>query len=167
MLELLFALPLVTLLLVVALDYASVLMTREGLTHAVTVGAREAAKGGRIGDVVEAVNGVLAAHQITITDQRGSGTKLVVQDGCGPIAEYGDPNLSCQPSPCVRPNEVCVTVRIDSCAKKTDGLKPALASFDLLGLRKQGFFVRSSVKKERVRAKRWGNGSTIAVACRN
>ena len=164
--ELVFALPLAVLLLFAALNYGSMLMIRNALTHAVTVGAREAGKGGNIDDVVEAVNGVLAVHQIAITDKPSSGTKVAVQGGDGHIAEYGDAKLSCGRSPSVQKNEVCVTVWVHADAKKTDGLSSALPCFDFLGLCKQGFRLRASVNREQGWAARPDDTSEITVACK-
>lgn len=165
-LELIFALPVAMLLLAASFSFGSMLMTRACLTHAVTVAAREAGKGGSVETVVDAVNDVLAANQIAITDERGSGTKIAVQDSGGQFTEYGDPNLSCRPSPFVQPNEVCVTLWIDPSATKSGGLKPVFARFDFLGLCRKGFCLRASVNKEQVGAAKAADGSAITVACR-
>ena len=149
-LELVFVLPVLILLLLAALEYGRVLTTRSGVIQAVTVAAREAGKGGNILDVTEAVNRVLAAHHVAITDVSGSGTKLLIQDGSGAISEFGDPNLSLPQPPAIGPDEVCVTLCIEIDAKRTDGRRSIIPSLDVLGFSRSGkhLSTRAVVKKE-------------------
>ncbi len=163
-LELLFTLPLVMLLLVASLEFAGASMRRGALEHAATVGAREAGKGGDLGDVVAAVNEVLETHGITVNDAWASGTKVVLEDGLGPVAEYGDPNLSWRPSSKVPPGEVRVSVWIDRRATEVGGNAPALSSLNLLGPVGQGLCLSSSVKTERARSLEPDVGSRTSAA---
>ena len=153
-LELAFVLPILALLLLTALEYGRMLMTRAGATQAVTVAAREAGKGGNILDVTEAVNRVLAVHHVAVTDALGSGTKIVVQDGNGATIEFGDPNLSLPQPASIGPDEVCVTLVLEFNAKRTDGRRPMVPSLDVLGFSRNGkhLSTRALVKKEDRRA---------------
>ena len=95
--------------------------------HAATVGAREAGKGADISEIVACVDGVLAPHCITISDTAGSGTKVILEEGLGPVTtEFGDPNLTCDlPANALLTDEVRVTVCIHfSAVPMCDALAP-------------------------------------------
>ena len=114
-LELILVLPVLILVLVVTFQFATVLMFRSTVTHAATVGAREAGKGAEFDKVVDAVQQVLGVNCITVSDAPGSGTKVVLEDGDGIVDdEFGDPSLDC-PLPCndLDPLQVRVTVCVD------------------------------------------------------
>ncbi len=132
-LELLLVLPILAVLLMAGLSYGKVVMLRAGLTHAAVAGAREAGKGGDIRAVLRTVNRVMAVYGIAISDARGSGTKLLLEEGTGTAAEYGDPGVSCVPSFALAPGEVRVTVQIALDGKKTDGKGPVVPWFNVLG----------------------------------
>jgi hypothetical protein len=132
-LELLFAVPVLFVLLIAAIAYGQVLMVRCGVTQAATVAAREAAKGGNVWDVAKAVNRVLAAHGVAISGRRGSGTKVILQDGSGRLSEYGDPGMTYVKRPVTGPDEVLTIVWIKTTAKKMDMKSPIVGSFGGLG----------------------------------
>lgn len=131
--ELLFAAPILMVLFVAAMAYGKVMMLRSGVTRAAVAGAREAAKGGDILDVAEAVNRVLAAYEAAVTAGRGSGTKVLLERGAGTVAAYGDPCLSLTPPAPAAGDEIRVTVCIAPGAKKTDGRRPVLPWSGILG----------------------------------
>jgi hypothetical protein len=148
-LELLFVVPVLFVLLIAAVAYGRVLTVRCGVTQAATVAAREAAKGGNVWDVAKAVNGVLAAQGIAISDRRGSGTKVILQDGCGSLSEYGDPGMTYAKPPVIQPDEVLTTVWVKTTAKKIDMKSPVVDSLGGLGSVLHGgdICVSSLVKK--------------------
>ncbi len=155
-LELLFVLPVLALLLIAAMAYGGTLIVRSAVAHAATAGAREAGKGGDVQDVVGAINGVLAVHDMAISAAPGSGTKVVVQDGQGGTQEYGDPGLIAVPPCSLAADEVRVLIWINTDAKKIDGLRPVVPCVSVLGSSLLGgrLCVQSLVKKEEVRAGR-------------
>jgi hypothetical protein len=133
-LELFFAVPLMALLVLAALQYGRTMMIRSCVAHAATVAAREAAKGGGIADVAQAVRSVLAVHGIAISDKPGSGTKITVQDGGKTLVQYGDPSMTVLPSPTIRHDEILATVWVKSGARRADGRKLLGPAGGVLGL---------------------------------
>jgi hypothetical protein len=133
-LELLFVVPVLMVLLLTAVQCGRAMMVRSGVVHAATMAAREAGKGAGIDDVAQAVNCVLAAHGIAVSDRRGSGTKVVVQDGRGTVRQYGDPSMTVLPAPALRDDETLATVWIKFDAKRTDGRRLLASSCGVLGL---------------------------------
>lgn len=130
-LELLFALPVLLGLLVAALAYQRMLIVQSGLTHAAIVGAREAGKGAGLCDVTRAVNQVLAAYGVAVSERSGS---VVVQDGQGCAAEDDD---TPHPAPLATgPREVRVTVCLTLGANKAAGKGSGI--FDVLAAAFQG-----------------------------
>jgi len=127
-LELLFAVPVLFLLLLAGVAYGRVMVVRCGVTHAATVAAREAAKGASARDVAEAVNRVLTACGVAITDRPGSGTKVILHDGFGEVRQYGDPNMTCVNPRGIEAGEVLSTVWIKTTARKADGTSPIVPS---------------------------------------
>jgi hypothetical protein len=133
-LELLFVVPVLAVLLVTALQCGRAMMVRSGLVQAATMAAREAGKGAGIEEVAQAVNCVLAAHGIAVSDRPGSGTKVTVQDGRGNVKQYGDPRMTVNPAPAVRGDETLATVWIKFDAKRADGRRLLAPSCGVLGL---------------------------------
>ncbi len=114
-LELILVLPVLIFVLVVTFQFATLLIFRAAVTHAATVAAREAGKGAAFDKVVGAVQQVLDANCIAVSDAPGSGTKVVLEDGDGIVdAQFGDPGLVCPPpaNP-LDPLQVRVTVCVD------------------------------------------------------
>jgi hypothetical protein len=162
-------------LLLATVEYGQVMMVRSGVTQAATVAAREAGKGGDLEHVTRAVNCVLATYGVAISDAAGSGTKVILQDGCGTVTEYGDPGMAIRALPAIQPDEIVATVWINRSAKRADGHKLIAPSPVVLGFACDGkqLCVSSLVKKEQAgqTAAAGGNpnaGTTsIAIASRD
>ncbi len=160
-LELSFAVPVLALVLLATVQFGRTMMIRSSLTQAATLAAREAAKGGDIADVAQAVNCVLAVHGIAITGQPGSATKLVLQEEGRAPAQFGDPNLNVAAATAVRHGEILATVWIDPSARRTDGRSLFAPGFDLLGRISGGTqcSVSSLAKDQRAGRTAAGDGS--------
>ncbi len=157
-LEVILVTPVIVLVLLATLEFGMLNITHAAITHAATVGAREAGKLLPNGDialteVVDEVNEVLAANDINITNAAGSGTKLTIQDGADPAnpLTFGDPSLTCGPpaSPVLDADEVRVTLCIDFGATKLNGA-PVIDAFSYCGFTFAGkqFKASAVVKKE-------------------
>jgi hypothetical protein len=147
--ELLFALPVLALLLLAILEFAQLLTVRFGVTHAATIAARELGKGGDVADVTRAVNAVLATYGMAVTGEPGSGAKVAVQDGLAGTAEYGDPTMLSVPPEAIQPDEVLATVWIRFDAKRADGQRLLARPLGFLGdLLGGGRFCISSLAKK-------------------
>lgn len=137
-LELLLVTPVILLALLGAFEFSMLTLNQSVVTHATTVGAREAAKDPTTSEVLAEINNVLAAYDIQITDSSGSGTVLVIQNGSSPAtpAKYGDPLLTgeCNPpaNPALQADEVRVTICIALDAAKTSGT-PVMNAFNYCG----------------------------------
>ncbi|KKK66331.1 hypothetical protein LCGC14_2965190, partial [marine sediment metagenome] len=139
------ALPILVVMLVALVEYTTLMILQSTVTHAATVGAREAGKIADIDEVIEAVQVVLGVNCITLADEEGSGTKVILEGGDLFPTEFGDPTLDCDPptNP-LEPDEVRVTVCIALTATPVcDALRTF--GFSLIGKR---FEVSSLVKKE-------------------
>jgi len=172
--ELLFVLPVMALLLVAAVQFGRTMTIRSSIMHAAILAAREAAKGSDVADVAEAVNCVLAAHGLAITDRPGSGTKLVLQEECKPAAQYGDPNMGGTISAAVRRDEILATVWVKPSAKRVDGRRLFASACDVLGLVSGGTQLTASALAKRHPAGRSAadndpttDKTTIALASRD
>jgi Flp pilus assembly protein TadG len=157
-LELILVTPIILLALVGTLEYGLLNINHAAVTHAATVGAREAGKLDpqneiQLMEVVGRVNQILAANDIVITGAAGSGTRLVIQDGADSLNPlvFGDPNMTCTPPvmPALELDEVRVTLCIDFSATKLNGT-PVIDAFDYCGFTFDGkrFQVSSLGKKE-------------------
>lgn len=109
-------------------------MVRSGVVQAATVAAREVGKGAGIDEVTQAVNCILAAHGIAVTDRPGSGTKVAIQNGRGTVKQYGDPHMVVLPTTVTGSDETLATVWIRFDAKRTDGRKLLASSCGVLDL---------------------------------
>lgn len=116
-LELILTLPIVVVLLVATFEYTMLTLLESAVTHAATVGAREAGKCSHVELIAEVVQTVVSRHCITISGASGSGTKVVLEDGTEGTSEFGDPALTCDlPTNPLNPDEVRVTVCIELAA---------------------------------------------------
>jgi len=149
--ELLFAVPVLLLLLLAAVVYGRVMTVRCAATHAATVAAREAGKGGDVREIAGAVSRVLAPYGVAVTPRPGSGTKVVLQDGFGKVREYGDPSMVYVKPRGVAAGEILSTVWIRTTARKANGATPLIPSFGGLGavLHTGEICVSSLAKKDR------------------
>jgi Flp pilus assembly protein TadG len=144
-LELILVLPVLIIVLVGTFEYASLTMLQAAITHAATVGAREAGKCPHIDIVLDVVDDVLSASCITLDDADDSGTKVVLEVYGEPDQVFGDANLTCNPPDNdLNENEVRVTICI---ALSSTGFCNALADW---GFSMEGCVIRASslVKKE-------------------
>ncbi len=118
--ELLLVVPILLIVLVCCIQFGIVVLYQAAVTHAATVAAREAGKGADFPTVIDTVQQIVDVHCIEISEQGGSGTKVVL-DGhdIGTPWEYGDPSLVCPP-PANAPElyEVRVTVCVDLAATR-------------------------------------------------
>lgn len=139
------ALPVLVIMLVATVEYTTVMILQSTVTQAATVGAREAGKIADIDEVLEAVEAVLGVNCITVGDEEGSGTKVVLENGDDLTTVFGDPTLDCElPAVPLDPDEVRVTVCVAmSATPLCDALRPW--GFSWFGKR---FEVSSVVKKE-------------------
>ena len=140
--ELLFVLPVLLLTFLAAFQFGVTMLIEQAVTHAATVGAREAGKGGDIDDVVCVVETIMSVHDIRI----GPCASVVLEDptAATPVEQRGA--FSCTPpaSPALSENEVRVTVCVDLTKK------PFLNALRPFGIAACGsrFVVSSVVKKE-------------------
>ena len=114
--ELIIAVVILVVLLVAVFEYATLMVLQATITHAATVGAREAGKGAQIDEVVEVVQAIVGVNCITLSDAADSGTRVILEDGnstCG-TTSYGDPNFTdcAVPTNPLSADEVRVTVCI-------------------------------------------------------
>jgi hypothetical protein len=147
-LEMVLITPIFVAMFVAAAEYVPVLVGQSTLTHAVGEGAREAGKRGNLNDVVAAVNKVLLANDLAVTNAPGSGTMVVLQDGPHTF-EFGDPNLTFQPPPSPARGEVRVTLYVLFSAAKISSTVPMISPFNVFGYTLNGkqFQVSSLVSK--------------------
>jgi hypothetical protein len=124
--------PVFVAVFVAAAEYVPVLIGQSTLTHAACEGAREAGKGGELHEVVTAVNKVLLANNLAVTDVPGSGTKVVLQEGPRTL-EFGDPNLTYPSPPSPAGGEVRVTLHVLFSAAKIDSTVPMVSPFNVFG----------------------------------
>ena len=107
----------VVVLLVATVEYAMLMLLESAVTHAATVGAREAGKCSDVVLIAEVVQSVVSRNCITISGASDSGTKVVLEDGTEGTREFGDPSLTCDlPANPLNPDEVRVTVCIELAA---------------------------------------------------
>ncbi len=139
-LEFILILPLLVVTLFAVAQFTVALLVRGAVSHAATVGAREAGKGEGILEVARAVDGVLdGSHRIdiatvtvvtpatppstpattTILPVANSGVRVWLEvgqpDSRPLLSDFGDNTVLCQPpaAPVVQLDEVRVTVAID------------------------------------------------------
>jgi hypothetical protein len=115
-LELILAMPVIVVTLVAIVEFGTVQTVLSAVTHAATVGAREAGKGATLLEVASSVDGVLEPHGIDVVDGNApvAGTKVLVETGAL-VEIFGDLSLGCGPpaAPILNADEVRVTVCID------------------------------------------------------
>jgi len=144
-LELILVLPVLVVMLVAMVEYTTLMILQSTVTHAATVGAREAGKIADIDEVVEAVSVVLGANCIELSDEERSGTKVTLEGGGLLPAQFGDPSLApTLPENPIEPDEVRVTVSVALAATPFCDALQAFG-FTLFGKRLE---VSSLVKKE-------------------
>jgi Flp pilus assembly protein TadG len=149
-LEFIIALPILVIVTLALVQYGVLLLVQQAVTHAATIGAREAAKGADVVATAASVSNVLSGtHGITISDTAGSGAKVLLEssDNLAIVTEteFGDPDLTCNPpAPALGANEVRVTV----CLSLTS--KPLLNVLAAYGLSFSGkrFEISALAKKE-------------------
>jgi len=144
-LELILVMPVLVIMLVAMVEYTTLMILQSTVTHAATVGAREAGKIADIDEVVEAVTVVLGANCIALDDAEGSGTKMILESGDELPIQFGDPALECDvPEIPLQPDEVRVTICV---ALTATPFCDALRSFGF-SLFDKRLEISSLVKKE-------------------
>jgi hypothetical protein len=163
-LELILVPPVIVLAALAVLEFGMLNTTHGALTHATTVGAREAGKLAPSGaivldEVVDEVNDVLAAVDILLDDDPGDGTFFIIEDGDNDPGDsnnwltFGDPLLGgvCEPPVVGTPvaGEVRVTLCVDFDATKLNGA-PVINAFNYCDFTFTGkrFEMSALVKKE-------------------
>ena len=137
-LEFILILPFLVVMLLAVAQFTVALLVRNAVSHAATVGAREAGKGEGIEEVARAVDAVLAgAHGIevatvaiaagyppltaSVTPVPDSRVRILLEvgqpdpQGRDAVDSFGVESLACAPpdAPVIQPDEVRVTVCID------------------------------------------------------
>ena len=148
-LEWLMVTPALLIVFFAAFEFGTIQLVQATITHATTYGARQAGKDTAvIDDVVAAVNLILDAIDLEITDVDGSGGVVFFEDGPGManLYRFGDDDLDCDPpaNPVLDTDEVRVTLCIEVSAT------PVIDVSDCYGITLSGkrFYVSSLVKKE-------------------
>lgn len=121
-LQLIIALPLLLIVLFAAFQYGVLVLVQGTVTHAATVGAREAGKGVSTPVLVNVVNDVLSLNGITVP----ADATLIVERPGMPTDTVGPP---CPPpvAPVLGPDDVRVTICLDL---TTPPLLNCLKAFD-------------------------------------
>lgn len=144
-LELILVLPILVVLLVATFELTIVLLLKPAVTHAATVGAREAGKAADVDELAEVVQAVIGVNCITVSDAPGSGVKIVLEDGAAETTEFGDPTMACPtPENPLNSDEVRVTVCVEY---EVTPICDALSYFGF-SLAGRSFLASSLVKKE-------------------
>ncbi|MEQ8789775.1 MAG: pilus assembly protein [Pirellulaceae bacterium] len=123
-LQLIIALPLLVIVLFAAFQYGVLVLVQGAVTHAATVGAREAGKGVDTPTIVAAVNEVLSVHGIAI----GPDATVIVERPIVPDDVVGGLPCNAPAAPLLGPDDVRVTVCVDL---TTAPLLNCLTAFDL------------------------------------
>lgn len=92
-LEAVLVLSILIVVTVAVFQFAIVMLIEQGITHAVTVAAREAGKGADIDATVESVDAVLGIHGLRI----GPGASLVLEDPLATPSVLVRGETACQP----------------------------------------------------------------------
>ncbi|NQU25765.1 MAG: pilus assembly protein [Candidatus Nealsonbacteria bacterium] len=141
-LELVIALVVLIVLFVAGIQFGTTMIVEQAVTHAATVGAREAGKGAPIDELALVVERILAPHVVHV----GSCASVVLEDpsAAAPVQQAG--TLPCDPpsEPALESGEVRVTVAIDLSRRP---FLNALAAFGISSRGKQ-FTVSSVVHRE-------------------
>ena len=81
----LFVLPLLLILLFAVIEFGFILQVQQTLTAAAEAGVRVAARGGTTNDVVDAINGVLAIHNLEIASTTTDAAIRIEASGGAPV----------------------------------------------------------------------------------
>jgi hypothetical protein len=155
-LELILVAPVVVLVLLAILEYGMLNITQGAITHAATVGAREAGKESTftvlgtydpVQSIVDEVNEVLATVDIAIDGRPGA--LMVIKDDDGTEYTSGDAGGFTYSLPTPAAGEVSVTLFLKFSATKFNG-SPLINAFHYCGFTFAGkqFRVSSLVKTE-------------------
>jgi Flp pilus assembly protein TadG len=157
-LELILVTPVIVLVMLAILEFGMLNITQSAITHAATVGAREAGKtetfttgaGGTVEEIRDEINAVLAAIDIQITDT-SSGMLITIQERTGGVTNdytVGDTSLS-PTLPALDDGEVSATLCIAFDATKLNG-SPVINAFSSCGFTFNGkeFEISSLARKE-------------------
>ena len=141
-LEVVLVLPILLLTLVAGIQFGTTMIVEQAVTHAATVGAREAGKGADVDQVVSAVETMLVPHGIHIGPYAG----VVLEDleASPPVQQRGLPACAPPSTPTLNSTQVRVTVCVDLSSK------PFLNAMRFIGVDSRGkrFSVSAVVGKE-------------------
>ena len=141
-LEVIVVLPIVIITTFAVFQFGIAMVVEQAVTHAATVGAREAGKGADIDELVVVVEEVLFPHGITI----GTDASVVLEDPMAPSPVEQRGTVTCDPplAPTLGVDEVRVTVCVDL------GASPFLNALTSYGINFAGkqFTVSSAVRKQ-------------------
>ncbi len=106
--ELFFVLPILIISSLAVLQFGVALLVKQAVSHAATVGVREASRGADFNEVADAVNQILAAHNL----QLGPRASMVLEDPDADMPTQQEGTFPCTPpvNPTVESGEVRVTV---------------------------------------------------------
>lgn len=107
-LEAVLVLSVLILVTIAVFQFAIVMLIEQGITHAVTVAAREAGKGADVDATVESVNAVLQVHGLHV----GPGVSLILEDPLATPSVVIRGESACQPptQPTITPGYVRTTL---------------------------------------------------------
>ncbi len=142
-------LPILLAVSIATIQFGIAMVVTQAVSHAATVGAREAAKMANMGapgvdmdEVEQVVSAVLATHALII----GPDASVVVEDPTAPVPIAQRGTFPCTPpaTPAIHPTEVRVTVCVDLSAR------PFLNALTSIGIDFAGkrFQASSLAKKE-------------------
>lgn len=147
--ELIVGMPILFFAFVAVVQYGIQMLVQQAVTQAAVAAAREAGKGATLSEVVNAVNMVMAPHNIVVTNTSGSNALIILETSDAAAATttttYGDPSQSgSPPTLALIANEARVTL----CVALTHN--PMLNAFPSVGFDTTGryFQISSLVKKE-------------------
>jgi Flp pilus assembly protein TadG len=142
--ELIVAVPILFIAFIAVVQYGVQTLIQQAITQAATVAAREAAKGADLNQVLDAVDTILAPHNIVISNTAGSLTEVILETSDNSAittsSSYGDPGLGgSPPSTALAANEARVTV----CIGLTKS--PFINALPSVGFDTTGKFFRSAL----------------------
>ena len=141
-LELVIALVVLIVLFVAGIQFGTTMIVEQAVTHAATVGAREAGKGADIDELECVVERILAPHVVNV----GPCASVVLEDPSATVPVRQAGTLTCDPpsEPAPESGEVRVTVSIDL------SKRPLLNALGAFGISSHGkrFTVSSVVHRE-------------------
>ena len=141
-LEFILVFPILLILLLASIQFGQMILVEQAVSHAATVGAREAGKWATMAEVVDSVNQVLATRGIEI----GQEASVVVEDPelIPAVRQAGEPACIPPSPPDLVPGDIRVSVCVDAASQPLCNLLRCFG-FDMTG---RHFECSSFVRKE-------------------